>query len=195
MRGPNTWLRCGQPYIDLLFEPTRREKYLLKGIVWELPVVTKGEGEGPMVQWEGEQNAWKQVPSREVMGNTSPLQLWSQKISPIWGEEEGKRAFVLDLSSLKTNKTWWHGFKDSKSDWILCNPLDGIWQNWVWGTCRRRLGIKLSLGFWLECHRWVADGAQKESQQSQLQGKGGVWLKGVGVGWLWGPLQTLGTGT
>lgn len=35
----------------------------------------------------------------------------------------------LDLSSLKIKKTvaWLRDFRDSKSEWILCNPSNGIW--------------------------------------------------------------------
>lgn len=72
MKGPGTWLRCGQPHIKPLSEPRRREKNPLKGVDWEFPVVTSEEGWGPMAEWE-EESAKKQVPSREVMWSESPI--------------------------------------------------------------------------------------------------------------------------
>lgn len=38
--------------------------------------------------------------------------------------------------------------------------------------------MRLYLASGLECHRWAADGVQKKSKQSLLQGKGGGQAKG-----------------
>lgn len=65
-------------------------KGLVKGVVWECPVVTEGEGRA-RAEWEGEQGAQKHVLSREVMCNEPPLLKCSEKTRPIRREEEERR--------------------------------------------------------------------------------------------------------